>query len=313
MEVSGSNGPLAVHRPAHIDPRMRARRIAVQRGTGRKRLRRVVDVSLLAVVALGFLLALRTPLLDVDAVEVSGNERTTTEEVVEAAGIARGDQLIDLDLHAAGEAVTTLPWVLQAELHRGIDGAVVVDVTERTPVAVVGEGAEALLVDAEGRVLGPALGDTADGAALITIGGIGAALEPGEFLGEESADALAVATRMDGSLGLGLQLTVEDGRLAGVVYPGIAVRVRRCQPARREGEVPPHRPGAGGAQVCSRDRPAFAGEPGVDQGGRVLVAFLLSHRGTFHLDLTSTFRPRRAFRATMVRPAVPGHARHPES
>ena len=222
MEISGSNGPLAVHRPAHIDPRMRARRIAVQRGMGRRRLQRIVDVSLLTVVALGFLLALRTPLLDVDAVEVSGNERTTPEEVVEAAGIARGDQLIDLDLHAAGESVAALPWVLRAELHRGIDGAVVVDVTERIPVAVVGEGAEALLVDAEGRALGPAFGDAAT-PTLIGIGGIGGGLEPGEFLGEDAADALAVATRLGGSLGLGLRLTVEDGRLAGVVDPGIAV------------------------------------------------------------------------------------------
>ena len=222
MEVSGTDGPLAIHRPAHIDPRMRARRIAVQRGMGRRRLHRIVDASLLAVVALAFLLALRTPLLDVDAIEVSGNDRTTTDEVVEAAGIARGDQLIDLDLHAAGQAVTALPWVRQAELHRGIDGAVVVAVTERIPVAVVGSGAEALLVDADGRALGPAFGD-ADGGALVTIGGVGAGLEPGEFLGEGAADALTVAARLGGTLGLGLQLTVEDGRLAGVVDPGISV------------------------------------------------------------------------------------------
>jgi cell division protein FtsQ len=190
---------------------------------GRRRLQRLVDAALLAVVALAFFLALRTPILDVDAIEVSGNERTTTEEIVEAAGIARGDQLIDLDLRAAGEAVTALPWVQQAELHRGIDGAVVVDVTERIPVAVVGEGGEALLVDAEGRALGPAFGGPADGRALTTIGGVGAGLEPGEFLGEGAADALAVATWLGGSLGLGLRLTVEDGRLAGVVDPGISI------------------------------------------------------------------------------------------
>lgn len=222
MEISGTDGPLAVHRPAHIDPRMRARRVAVQRGRGRKRLQRIIDVSLLIAVAMGFLLALRTPLLDVDAIEVSGNQRTTTEEIVEAAGIARGDQLIDLDLHAAGQAVSALPWVQQAELHRGIDGAVVVDVTERIPVAVVGAGAEALLVDAEGRALGPAFGE-AVGAGLITIGGVGAGLDPGEYLGDEAADALAVAARLAGTLGLGLQLTVEGGRLAGLVDPGISV------------------------------------------------------------------------------------------
>ena len=65
----------------------------------------------LAVVGWASSLALRTPLLDVDAIEVAGNERTTAEAVVAAAGIARGDQLVDVDLHAAGEAVAALPWV----------------------------------------------------------------------------------------------------------------------------------------------------------------------------------------------------------
>ncbi len=219
MEVSGPS----LHRPAHIDPRFRARRIAVQRGLGRRRLQRIVDVGVVLAVAAGFLVALRTPLLDVDAVEVTGNDRTPADAVVAASGIAQGDQLIDVDLAAAGQAVADLPWVKEARVHRGIDGAISVEVTERTPVAVVGEGANALLVDAEGRALGPAFGDPSHTASLVTIDGLGQGLEPGEFLGDEAADALAVAASLGSELDVGLRLAVEDGRLTGVVDPGISV------------------------------------------------------------------------------------------
>ena len=219
MEVSGPS----LHRPAHIDPRIRARRIAVRRGMGRRRLQRVVDVAVVLAVAAGFFIALRTPLLDVDAVQVSGNERTSADAVIADSGIAHGDQLIDLDLGAAGEGVADLPWVSEAHLHRGIDGSVSVEVVERTPIAVVGEGAEALLVDAQGRALGAAFGDPSFTTSLIAIEGVGQGLDPGEFLGDEAADALAVAASLGSTLDVGLRLAVEDGRLTGVVDPGISV------------------------------------------------------------------------------------------
>jgi cell division protein FtsQ len=209
--------------PAGIDPRMRARRIAVRRGMGRRRLQRLVDVGLVLAVAAGFVVALRTPLLDVDEVAVGGNTQTTTDDVVAASGIEPGDQLVDVDLHAAGEAITDLPWVREAELHRGIDGRIEVRVTERSPVAVLGVGEAARLVDAEGRVLGPAFGHP-DAGSLVVIEGIGDGMEPGRFLGQEAADALAVAAHLGGAVDLGLRLVVADGTLAAVVDPGIDVR-----------------------------------------------------------------------------------------
>src|SRR4051812_39815589 len=87
---------------ARIDPRIRARRIEVQRDAGRRRLRRLVDVGLVLAVAAGFALALRSPLLDVGAVEVAGAHHTAPAAITQAAGIAAGDQLMDVDLHAAG-------------------------------------------------------------------------------------------------------------------------------------------------------------------------------------------------------------------
>jgi cell division septal protein FtsQ len=183
--------------PAHIDPRIRARRIEVQRGMGRRRLQRLVDLGLLLAVAAGFAGALRSPLLDVDRVVIAGNEHTPADLVVEQAGISEGEQLMDLDLAAAGARVAALPWIDEVDLHRGLDGRVDLRVTERTPVAVLGEGPEAVLVDAEGRALALSAAEPALSASLVQLAGLSAhPPQPGEFLSSSARQALDLARRL---------------------------------------------------------------------------------------------------------------------
>jgi len=210
-------------RPAHIDPRIRARRIEVQRGAGRRRLQRLVDVGLVLAVLAGFAAALRSPLLDVDALEVRGAQHTPAEVVLEQAGIVRGDQLMDVDLRAAGARVSELPWVAEVHLHRGLDGTVEVAVIERTPVALVGEGDAAVLVDREGRAL--ALGSDAPevAAQVVRFGGTGVAVEPGAYLPEGAAEALALAERLAATPGLGMELVLGE-EVGGRLESGIEVR-----------------------------------------------------------------------------------------
>lgn len=178
-----------------IDPRIRARRIEVQRVAGRRRLRRLVDLGLLLAVAAGFAVALRSPLLDVEAVTVSGAARTGAAAVVEAAGIDTGDQLMDVRLGDSGARVAALPWVLEVRLHRRLGGRVEIAVTERTPAAVLGEGTAAVVVDPTGRVLAPAV-DVADAARLVRVVGITGDLVPGAELGDDATDALGLAGRL---------------------------------------------------------------------------------------------------------------------
>ena len=179
-----------------IDPRIRARRIEVQRTVGRRRLQRVVDLGVVAAVALGFAGALRSPLLDVDDVRVSGTERTSAQEALERSGLQVGDQLMDVDLRAAGTGVATLPWVDDVQLHRGLDGVVDIVITERVAIVVVGEGDAGLLVDVEGVVLAPAAADPALAAGLVRISDAPSGMRPGEALGLGSEAALRVAARL---------------------------------------------------------------------------------------------------------------------
>lgn len=218
--------PVLDHRPAHVDPRIRARRIEVQRGAGRRRLQRLLDVALVLTVAGGFAVAVRTPLLDVDEVLVTGTAHTPAELVKERSGINPGDQLIDLDLRAAGERIAALPWVDEVRLHRKLDGQVAVAITERVAVGVVGEGATAVLIDGQGRAL--ALSSTAPELAtsLVHLGGAAIALVPGEVLGGDVEGMLALSARLVAA-GVATDLLLEegaDGVVTGRFSSGVVVQ-----------------------------------------------------------------------------------------
>lgn len=180
------------------DPRLRARRIEVRRTEGRRRLRRLLIALGVTVICLGAWGLTRSPLLDVDHVEVSGLSQLTVDEVVAAAGITTGDALLDVDLGGATDAVAELPWVESVEVHRRWGGTVEINVTERTPVTVVvGPESSAWLVDAGGWVIAPTA--PTDRPELTRVEAT-APVEPGTAL----TDAELLGVQVAGSLTVGL-------------------------------------------------------------------------------------------------------------
>ncbi len=209
-------------RRSPIDPRIRARRIEVQRVQGRRRLRRLIDLGLVGLVLAGFVGALWTPLLDVDAVAVEGAARTGVEAVRERSGISLGAPLVGVDLRAAGNRIGALPWVEQVTLHRRVDGVVDISVVERTPVASVGVGSATVLVDRDGRVLGPAV-TAPDVGALPMLIGVDAVPPVGSFLAEDHSDALLLAEQLD---------RVAPGAVASVVARPLSAHLTQGGEAR---------------------------------------------------------------------------------
>lgn len=133
---------------------MRARRIAVARAAGRRRLRRIVwFLGLATVVGVGFGLT-RTALLDVDRVRVTGIDRVPLRTVLEVSGVSIGEPMTDVSLGEAAEAIESLSWVREASVERSWPGTISIDVSERVPVAVVTDGDTHALVDADGAVMG---------------------------------------------------------------------------------------------------------------------------------------------------------------
>lgn len=137
-----------------IDPRIRARRVAIKRSAGRRRLRWVIALLSLLGLALVAVAVVFSPLLDVDRVTVAGQFRTDPGDIVAAGGVGRGEPLARVDLAATARRVEELPWVARATVVRDWPGTLHYRVTERVPVAAV-EGPDGawMAVDGEGRVL----------------------------------------------------------------------------------------------------------------------------------------------------------------
>ena len=175
-----------------LDPRFRRRRIEVRRQEGRRRLG--VVASLVAVVGAAGTgwVAVRTPLLDVDAVRVTGAARTPVAEVIAASGVYRGQPLVDVDPEATAAAAGRLPWVLRATVTRSWSGSVAIAVTERAPAAVARMGEQSwALIDVHGQVLASVPERPAGLPAVIGSAPVG---PPGSRLGHGWAAVLRVAT-----------------------------------------------------------------------------------------------------------------------
>lgn len=139
--------------PAAPHPRIRARRVAVARDVGRRRRRRLNAVLGVLCAVVWTLVGLRSPLLDVDRIQVSGAERTPVAAVEAALGAGRGAPMVEVDAGAAAERVEALPWVAEARVQRLWPGTVRVVVEERRAVAVVAHPGGWATVDADGRIL----------------------------------------------------------------------------------------------------------------------------------------------------------------
>lgn len=138
-----------------VDPRMKARRVAVLRAEGRRRLRILLvalGVALAAAAAWGVSL---TPLLDVDRMAVSGADPAERAEIIESAQLSVGTPMVFLDVDDAQRSIAALPWVRSARVWRDWPATVRIAVERRVPAAVVpARGGRTALVDAHGYAIG---------------------------------------------------------------------------------------------------------------------------------------------------------------
>jgi cell division protein FtsQ len=202
-----------------IDPRIRARRVAVMRAEGRRRLRILLAVlASLATVALAWGLT-RSPVLDVDRVMITGVEGTDAALVRELTAVDPGTALLDVDTGSLEARLEALPWVKEVDARKSWPNTLTVDVTERTAVAVVPSGTGWARIDAEGVVIGRE--STPDPALIQRLPVIAAPLSVA--VGEvhlEAAPGLAVVSALTADLGPWVTAVTVDGERVGLELVG---------------------------------------------------------------------------------------------
>ncbi|MHB9145184.1 MAG: cell division protein FtsQ/DivIB [Symbiobacteriia bacterium] len=89
-----------------------------------------------------------------ERIVVTGNHRVSQDEVAVLTGVAPGAHLYSIRLEQVAKRLEQNPWVAKAVVSRGWPATLVVDVTERQPVALVPYYQYYLAVDQSGRALG---------------------------------------------------------------------------------------------------------------------------------------------------------------
>jgi len=132
------------------------------------------------------IIAALTLFFRVDAIQVSGQQRYTDEQVQEASGIQIGDNLFLMNKYdAAGRIVEELPYIEDTRINRKLPSTLVIEVTEcGTPLAVVQDG-YAWLVSSRGKIV-----DQMDAAAAADFGVISGC----QLLSPSVGTKLALAT-----------------------------------------------------------------------------------------------------------------------
>ena len=173
----GDAGRMATATSAAVDPRMRARRIAVRRAEGRKRLRWAVVVASVLVLVIAVLAVLGSSLFAIDVVDVEGAVYTDADLLSSVVDDLQGSPILTADLRGAEERLESDPWVREARISMDFPHRVLVEVAERRPLAAF-RGADGLyrVIDLDGRVLSAIEGKPVD---YVEITGTGPDLEPG--------------------------------------------------------------------------------------------------------------------------------------
>ena len=205
--------------------------------------------------------------LQVRRVRVTGTHRFPASEIEAVLDTALGTPTIAARAGELRARVCAVPWVADATVRISLDGVVSCTVVERTPVALAVDGGTRELLDAEGRVLGPARNDS------LPLELDGFAPHP-----EERAVVLAIVPTLQGSWGDTLRRVERLGprgvalQFAATPFPVLAdpddpralAAARRVLEAwRTAGEPPPLRLDA---RVAGRV--ALAPAPAPQEGSR---------------------------------------------
>lgn len=131
----------------------RSRRAPPPEERGRRALQALAASLVGAGLAYGGVLIWRSPAVELTTIEVSGNRRVGSSEVVAASGLEPGDHLFRVKVDRVARQVEAIAWIERARVERIIPSRIRVTVAERRPVAAVVLPGATFLADRSGVVL----------------------------------------------------------------------------------------------------------------------------------------------------------------
>ena len=189
--------------PPRIDARFVVRRGDVRRRLRRRRRRILVTLAIVLLLVAATVGLSRSPMFSISRFDIRGNSRVTTDQVIAASALAKGDPLVGVDGGAVEDRLRALHWVARARVVRRWPQTIEITIVERTPVARVLAGVNAAVVAAGSVVIesGPIIDAATPAAELVPINvPADTALVVGRVLPGALADAVAFVTAMPSSL-----------------------------------------------------------------------------------------------------------------
>lgn len=172
---------------ANVEPRFRARRIAVRRAAGRKRLRRVAMIATIIIVLVGGFGVLVSNAFSATTIDIQGASYTDPAELAAIVDDLRGTPLLLIDELQTERRLEALAWVESAQVRTDFPNRVQIDIRERDPIAwYPGSDGRIRVIDRDSRVLSVIDGEP---LAYARITSAGPDAEPGQFAGAPYATA----------------------------------------------------------------------------------------------------------------------------
>jgi cell division septal protein FtsQ len=205
-----------------IEPRLRQRRIGVNRAANRKRIMWAALAGIGVVVVLGILTVLGSSWFAISDVDVTGAVYTDENRLELVVEDLLGTPALLADTEQAEQQLESIPWVEDARVRVDFPNDATIEIRERTPVATMaGVDGRFRVLDNEGRVL-----DVIEGqpVAFVLIGSPSTLdLAAGEFAPVGQASAASLVTKLTPSLRphvLSIDVTDDGADLVLFLDPG---------------------------------------------------------------------------------------------
>ncbi len=131
----------------------RSRRTLVERQKKKRRRKLVSRIGIAVLVLLAIVFA-PTIFFQVSAIDVSGDTRYKSEELIKSTGVKEGDNMFFLDTKQIAEDLKKdYPYLDTVKLHRKLPSTLQIEVSDRTAALSVKYSGEYLIVDMSGKIL----------------------------------------------------------------------------------------------------------------------------------------------------------------